>query len=394
MSFWSRLPQPILGLAPMDGVTDATFRRVVASQGRPDITFTEFTNVSEICRGPEHLLSSLIYSEAERPIVAQLYGKDPDQFYRAAQVVCELGFDGLDINMGCPSKNVAASGSGAALIKTPDLAHAILRAAKQGLDDWATGQAINTQGFKPSRIEFIQAMNRGRAGVPIVPRRLLPLSIKTRLGFDCVVVERWVEHLLEAGPAAITLHGRTLQQMYRGAADWSAIAEAAKLARGTETLILGNGDLSSLVDAIRRTAESHVQGVLVGRGTLGAPWFFRQKEQARRAFCEQTDLSALAATAWEPQVSVNQRMQVMLDHARQYEAIAGLERFRSIRKHLGWYCKGFPHAAAMRAQMFEVCNARDVERVVAEFCSHLMMAHVDLAETTSFEPQPSQLCGS
>ena len=126
MSFWSTLPQPILGLAPMDGVTDATFRRVVASQGRPDITFTEFTNVSEICRGPEHLLSSLIYSEAERPIVAQLYGKDPDQFYRAAQVVGEIGFDGLDINMGCPSKNVAASGSGAALIKTPDLAHAIV----------------------------------------------------------------------------------------------------------------------------------------------------------------------------------------------------------------------------------------------------------------------------
>ncbi len=248
MSFWTRLPQPILGLAPMDGVTDATFRRIVASQGRPDITFTEFTNVSEICRGPDHLLSSLIYSEAERPIVAQLYGKDPDQFYRAAQVVCELGFDGLDINMGCPSKNVAASGSGAALINTPDLAHDIVRAARQGLADWATGQAIETQGFKPARIEFIQTLNRIRTGTPTVPRRLLPLSIKTRLGFDCVVVERWVDHLLEAAPAAITLHGRTLQQMYRGAADWSAIAEAAKLARGTDTLILGNGDLHSLVD--------------------------------------------------------------------------------------------------------------------------------------------------
>lgn len=101
MSVWDALPHPIFGLAPMDGVTDAAFRRMVAAQGRPDVTFTEFTNVSDICRGPERLMSTLIYSEAERPIVAQLYGKDPALFYRAAQVVCELGFDGLDVNMGC-----------------------------------------------------------------------------------------------------------------------------------------------------------------------------------------------------------------------------------------------------------------------------------------------------
>ncbi len=394
MNFWTSLPQPILGLAPMDGVTDAAFRRVVASQGRPDITFTEFTNVNEICRGPDHLLSSLIYSEAERPIVAQLYGKDPEQFYRAAQIVCELGFDGLDINMGCPSKSVAASGSGAALIKTPDLAHAILRAARQGLEDWAGGQSIHTQGFKPSRIECIHTLNYNRSGVPVVPRRLLPLSIKTRLGFDCVVVERWVEHLLEVRPAAITVHGRTLQQMYRGAADWSAIAEAAKLARGTDTLILGNGDLSTLVDAVRRAAESLVQGVLVGRGTLGAPWFFREKEQARRALNQQSDLSILPSTTWEPQISVTHRMQVMLDHARQYEAIAGLECFRSIRKHLGWYCKGFPHAAAMRAKMFGVSTVQDVERIVTEFCQDLMSGEVAVSEPAPHDTPAPYPCAS
>ncbi len=394
MNFWAALPQPILGLAPMDGVTDAAFRRVVASQGRPDITFTEFTNVNEICRGPDHLLSSLIYSEAERPIVAQLYGKDPEQFYRAAQVVCELGFDGLDINMGCPSKSVAASGSGAALIKTPDLAHAILRAARQGLEDWAGGQSIHSQGFKSSRIEFIHTLNYNRCGVPVVPRRLLPLSIKTRLGFDCVVVERWVEHLLEVRPAAITVHGRTLQQMYRGAADWSAIAEAAKLARGTETLMLGNGDVGTLVDAVRRAAESHVQGVLVGRGTLGSPWFFREKERARQAFTEQQDLTTIPVTAWEPPVSLSHRMQVMLDHARQYEAIAGLDCFRSIRKHLGWYCKGFPHAAAMRAKMFGVSTVQDVERIVAEFCQDLMLDEAAASDPAPLENHASFPCAS
>jgi tRNA-dihydrouridine synthase len=376
----------------MDGVTDATFRRVVAAQGRPDVMFTEFTNVSDLCRGPEHLLSSLIYSECERPIVAQLYGKDPDLFYRAAHVVCELGFDGLDVNMGCPSKNVASSGSGAALIKTPDLAHAILQATKQGLNDWAGGQSIDSLGFKPSRVELIRAMNLLRAGVPAVPRRLLPLSVKTRLGFDCSVVEGWVEHLLGTGPAAITLHGRTLQQMYRGAADWSAIAAAVKVAQGSETLILGNGDLHTLVDAARRIAESRVQGVLVGRGTLGAPWFFRAKEQARQAMREQADLHDVPVTAWETQISVDQRMRVMLDHAKQYESIAGLERFRSIRKHLGWYCKGFPHAAAMRLQMFQVCNVPDVERVVADFCRHLMGADPVAIDSAAFESQPSQPC--
>lgn len=368
MSVWDALPHPIFGLAPMDGVTDAAFRRMVAAQGRPDVTFTEFTNVSDICRGPERLMSTLIYSEAERPIVAQLYGKDPALFYRAAQVVCELGFDGLDVNMGCPSKNVAASGSGAALIKTPDLAHAILRATKQGLDDWAEGQSIDGLGFKPSRLDCIRTMNTARTGSPVVPRRRLPLSIKTRLGFDCVVVERWVEHLLAVGPAAITVHGRTLEQMYRGAADWSAIAAAAKVARGTGTLILGNGDVHTLVDALRRVADSQVQGVLIGRGTLGAPWFFREKERAREAWRTQGDVTALPGWAWEPRVSIAQRMHTMVDHARQYEAIAGLERFSSMRKHLGWYCKGFPRAAAMRAKMFQVCSVRDVEAVVAEFC--------------------------
>ncbi len=394
MSFWSTLPRPIFGLAPMDGVTDAAFRRVVASQGRPDVTFTEFTNVSEICRGPDHLLSSLIYSESERPIVAQLYGKDPEQFYRAAHVVCELGFDGLDINMGCPSKNVAASGSGAALIKTPDLAHAIVRAAKQGLADWAGGQAIETQGFKSSRVEFIQTLNRSRSGTPIVPRRLLPLSIKTRLGFDCVVIERWVDHLLETAPAAITVHGRTLQQMYRGAADWSAIAEAARLGRGTEALILGNGDLNCLVEAVRRIVETEVQGVLVGRGTLGAPWFFRQKEQARRAFKEQMDVSALSRTAWEPPISLRQRMNVMVDHARQYQALAGLERFRSIRKHLGWYCTGFPYAAAMRSRMFQVTSAQEVEQVVADCCGEFMAEDFPFGKAPLSALQPSHVGAS
>jgi len=369
MNFWRTLPQPIIGLAPMDGVTDATFRRIVASQGRPDVTFTEFTNVSEVCRGPEHLLSTLIYSELERPVVAQLYGKDPELFYRAAQVVCELGFDGLDINMGCPSKSVASSGSGAGLIKTPSLAQAIMRAARQGIEDWAAGKTLHDAGFRWSRIDFIRSLNLRRSGSAAVPKRVIPLSVKTRLGYDSSIVERWVETLLAERPVAITVHGRTLQQMYRGGADWSAIAAAAAIVRRTETLILGNGDLMTLADVVRRVDESRVHGALVGRGTLGVPWFFRHKERARAA-AQQGSISR--PETWEATLSLAERMALMLDHAKQYEAVAGLERFRSIRKHLGWYCKGFPRAAAMRAKMFQVSNVSDVERVIEEFCGDVL----------------------
>src|SRR5262249_61769320 len=176
MNFWKGLPTPIIGLAPMDGVTDAAFRHTVAIHGKPDVTYSEFTHVHDVCRGPEFLLESLLYSEVERPIIAQLYGKDPALFYQAAHVVCELGFDGSDIHMGCPSRNVASSGSGAGLIRTPDLAHAIMRAARQGIVDWTAGQTLEAAGLKPVRVEAIRCLNSHR-GVLSLVRKSIPLSV-------------------------------------------------------------------------------------------------------------------------------------------------------------------------------------------------------------------------
>jgi tRNA-dihydrouridine synthase len=363
MSFWRHLAQPIIGLAPMDGVTDAAFRLIVARQGPADVSFTEFTSVGEICRGSDFLLSSLIYSDLERPVVAQLYGKAPALFYQAAHVVCELGFDGLDINMGCPSRNVASSGSGAGLIRTPELAHAIMRAARQGIADWAAGQSLTSAGLKPARAELIRIMNVRRNGQPTASRRSIPLSVKTRLGYDEVVIESWISHLMEERPAAISVHGRTLEQMYRGQADWSAIERAARLARGTNTLLLGNGDVQSTRDVIRRLRETTVHGVLVGRGVLGSPWFFRTKEAAK------AELRSEAPCAGDEDVPLTERFQVMLDHARQFEAIFGKDHFPRMRKHLGWYCKGFRHAAAMRGRMVRASSSNDVERLVTDYWS-------------------------
>ena len=365
MSFWNALPTPIIGLAPMDGVTDATFRHTVAIYGKADITFTEFTHVHDVCRGPEFLLESLIYSEAERPIIAQLYGKDPTLFYQAAHAVCELGFDGLDINMGCPSRNVASSGSGAGLIRTPDLAHEIIRAARQGIADWAAGQTLESVGLKPARIAAIQRMNKQRLLARPLVRQTMPLSVKTRLGYDAVIVDRWIEHLLAERPAVISLHGRTLQQMYRGEADWRAIARAAEVVRGSGTFLLGNGDVQSLSDGMRRVRETGVDGVLVGRAVLGMPWFFRQKEAARLRVGQTEDDQGIHL--WEP--TLETRFEILLDHARRFEALCGRDQFRRMRKHLGWYCKGFPHAASVRAKMFRVSSVAEVEAALTEYCA-------------------------
>ena len=393
MSFWLSLPRPIIGLSPMDGVTDASFRSVIARQGKPDVTFTEFTHVHDICHGPEKLLETLVYSEIERPMVAQLYGNDPELFYQAAYAVCELGFDGLDINMGCPSKNVAASGSGAGLIRTPDVARAIMQAARRGIEDWAGGHTLEQAGFKPARVSAFRRFNEERERVCPAERRSIPISVKTRLGYDSVVVESWIEHLLEERPAVISLHGRTLRQMYRGEADWSAIARAAAMAKGTGTLLCGNGDLHSLDDVISRVRETGVDGVLVGRAVLGAPWFFRANERARLFVRASNRLGAEVCS--EAGISLDHRFAVLLDHARQFQALCGQRQFHRMRKHLGWYCKGFPHAAALRARMFQLSSVSEVEAALDEYRAHRILDSAEpepIDEMGEREPMPASRC--
>jgi len=378
MNFWLGLQRPIIGLSPMDGVTDACFRSVIAQQGKPDVSFTEFTHVHDVCHGAEIHLETLLYSERERPIVAQLYGKDPNLFYLAAQAVCELGFDGLDINMGCPSKSVASSGSGAGLIRTPELARTIMQAAKRGIEDWAGGQTLEQAGFKPVRVAVFERLNRQRGKTGPTPRRRLPLSVKTRLGYETVTVEGWVEELLMEQPAVISLHGRTLRQMYRGMADWSAIGRAASLVKGTGTLLVGNGDIQSLGDIGVRVRETRVDGVLVGRGVLGAPWFFRSKEQARM---RARGLDGADVGRDPDEVSLNERFAVLVDHAQQFQALVGEQQFYRMRKHLGWYCKGFPHAASLRARMVQVSSVEELHALLEDFQNRQEVPDVPQAES-------------
>lgn len=360
MSFWHDIPQPIIGLSPMDGVTDPAFRYIVATHGKPDVQFTEFLNVDEVCHGADSAWQQLRYAEIERPIVAQIYGADPDKFYQVAQVVCELGFDGVDINMGCPSKKVSARGCGAALIKNPALALEIIRAVRNGVDDWVAGRRIDDIGLRPKIADKVLALSVSRGSL----RKPIPVSVKTRLGYDSVVIEEWVSTLLEERPEVISIHGRTLAQMYRGSADWSAIGRAAKLARGTATLVMGNGDVESMADLVIKVQQTHVHGVLIGRGALGNPWIFLEKKTAKEQF--ETSISSIPIA----DVLLQERFQVALQHARYFEALGGASRFASMRKHLGWYCKGFFKAAEVRSEMFRATSSHDVERILAQVGSY------------------------
>src|SRR5918996_1996660 len=185
MNFWQTIDKPIIGLSPMDGVTDACFRFITAQHGKPDVLFTEFVNVETAFFAPPILIKDFTYSELERPVVAQVYGHTPEMFYRVAHIICELGFDGLDINMGCPAKKVAAKGSGAALIRTPDLARSIIRTVRQAIEDWCTGQTLSDLQMSPKFVDTIRTANRLRTGTGSAPeRRLIPVSVKTRLGYD------------------------------------------------------------------------------------------------------------------------------------------------------------------------------------------------------------------
>ncbi len=363
MSFWQTIDKPIIGLSPMDGITDASFRFITATYGNPDVTFTEFVNISAASFAPVTLIRDLTYSEIERPAVAQIYGNNPEMFYKVAHIVCELGFDGIDINMGCPAKKVAAAGCGAALILNPALARAILRAVRDGINHWRDGQTLLDIKIDPELIARIRASNRRRTELEAPARgRPLPLSVKTRIGYDRIVVEDWMQTLLAETPAVITVHGRTLKQGYKGSADWDAIARAAAIAKKTKTLILGNGDLQAMEDVYHRVRESGVDGVLLGRSAQGNPWIFRAKDSVKQAL-----RAGVAPTFTDANIGLEERSRVITEHCRYFEKDGNRARFVAMRKHLVRYCTGFRGAAELRSQMGRVNDSREVIQVLKNY---------------------------
>ena len=366
MNFWQKIEKPIIGLSPMDGVTDASFRFITAKHGGPDVTFTEFVNVEAAFHAPQTLIRDLTYSEIERPVVAQIYGHTPELFYKVAHIVCALAFDGLDINMGCPAKKVAAKGSGAALIRTPELARAIIQNVQRGIQDWYDGQTLADLGMDSEFDARIEFANRLRGTETASKRCPIPVSVKTRIGYDSVVVDEWMQTLLAENLAAVTVHGRTLKQGYKGNACWDAIGRAVEIAKNSTTLILGNGDVKDAGTACRRVGETGVDGVLLGRAAQGNPWIFRAKDQMKRALC-----SATSVAIDSPSVRLEERFCVLLEHSRHFEKHSMVRSFVGMRKHLAWYCYGSPGAAELRAQMVRVSRIEEVIQCLGAYAETL-----------------------
>lgn len=340
--FWERLKKPIIGLAPMDGVTDAAFRYIVDKYGKPDVLFTEFTSVEGISYGASQLLNAFIYHQTETPTVAQIFGSDPEAFYKVSLVIAEMGFDGIDINMGCPDHHIAKKGGGAGLILKPQLAQEIIKATKRGVEDWANGRSMLDVGLKPAIIDWVNEFKKRSQFT--VHRSQIPVSIKTRVGYEEIVTEQWISNLLEVEPVAITIHGRTLKQLYSGLSNWDEIAKAAKLVKKTETIILGNGDVKSLDEAKEKIKTYGVDGVLVGRASFGNPWIFKNEV-----------------------VDLPKKLHVALEHAKAFQELTPNLHFLSLRKHLAWYCKGFEGASEVRVKLLQVNNAQDIKNILQPF---------------------------
>lgn len=323
--FWDNLNKPFFVLAPLANVTDASFRQHIIRYSRPDVIWTEFVSADGLCHpvGQKALLQDLVFQENERPIVAQLFTAHPEKMREAAKLCAELGFDGVDINMGCPDKNVMKQGAGASCMKDPENAVALILAAKEGVKE--AGKAI-------------------------------PVSVKTRLGFNEDTLEEWLPQLLVAEPAAITLHARTKKDMSQVPARWERVKRAVEIRDevGSKTLIIGNGDVISMADARAKVAETGCDGVMFGRAIFGNPWLFDETRQG--------------LTAETGGITVAEKIDAALVHTEMYlEHWGSKKSFELMKKFYRAYINNFPLAKELRAEMMEKKSFEEIKKVVEKF---------------------------
>ena len=358
--FWDNLPKPFFTLAPMADVTDAVFRQVIAEIAKPNVFFTEFTSADGLShvKGREKLLINFRYSELERPIVAQIFGSRPENIHKAAALCKDLGFDGVDINMGCPDKKVEKQGAGSALIKTPKLALEIIDAALEGCAP-------------------------------------LPVSVKTRLGYNEVDLA-WLEMLMNTRIAALTVHLRTRKEMSKVGAHWElagelrkkfpqrapsekipsrttaellappsdearspvsprlgTLSERARNGGISHSLLIANGDVEDMRDAREKAEKYNLDGIMLGRAIFGNPWLFLQGEKS-------PERSRGAGKPPWPEVFAT-----MIHHSNLFEKeFTGIKSFAVMRKFFGAYLSGHPRATELKIKLMTCDNAHDVEKLI------------------------------
>lgn len=308
-------------VAPMADVTDIAFRTMIAKYSRmgqidggPDVMWTEFVSANGLCSaGREVLKRDLEFTNIERPIVAQLFTAEPDKMREAAKMCRDLGYDGIDINMGCPDKSIEKQNAGAAMMKDWRNAQAVIRAAQEGAGD-------------------------------------IPVSVKTRIGFNKIEFKEWLPKILECNIPVLTVHLRTRKEMSKVGAHWELMPEVVKLVREMTgelkdggTIVIGNGDIMSVKEGKEKAKITGCDGVMIGRGIFGTPWFFDQ-------------------VVYENGKTIEERLQILIEHTKLFEEKLGdIKNFAIMKKHYKAYVHGFDGAKELRTELMEANNSQEIE---------------------------------
>ncbi len=350
MNIWDNLPKPFLVLAPMEGVTDILFRQIIARAGRPDLFFTEFTNVSSYAseKGRANALERLAIAPTDSPIIAQIWGKNPEHFSECAKTLESLGFSGVDLNFGCPDKHVNKTGGGAAMIKTPELA---------------------IECFKNA----VKSTN-------------LPVSIKTRLGWsDSAEYKTWLSTLLEQHPAALTIHLRTKKEMSKVPAHYELIPEIIKLRNeiSPQTKLIINGDIKNRSHALELHAKyPEVDGFMIGRGVFANPYCFTNhvatREELMGLLKMHLDLYEKYASFANIEEHKDKISDFVAEGAKQRDIIgnyhaAKLPKYREgctllpyepLKHFFKIYVNNFPGAKDLRAKLMETHSTAEARAII------------------------------
>lgn len=311
MNFWQDLPKPFFILAPMEAVTDVVFRHVVSHAAKPDVYFTEFVNASSYCSpaGEHSTRTRLEFTKDEQPIVAQIWGTKPDEFSQMANGLKTVGYSGIDINMGCPAKDVVKTGAGSGLIRTPELAAQLVAAAK-------------TSG--------------------------LPVSVKTRLGYSSTNEWKpWLTHILQQDVVNLTIHLRTRKEMSKAPAHYELIPEIKALRDeiAPNTLLTINGDVSDRLHGEALINQYGIDGIMIGRGIFHNPFAFEKtsKEHSKE------ELIAL----------LRLHLDLFDKHSQNLP-----RRFDPLKRFFKIYIRDFPGASELREQLMHTATTDDVRRIL------------------------------
>lgn len=352
INFWQKIKQTKRGeaffaLAPMADVTDPAFRRIVSKYGKPDVLWTEFVSADGLdSPGHEALVKDLDYTEGERPIVAQLFSSNTEKMYKAVKLCIDLGFDGVDINMGCPDKAIERQGCGAGMIKTPEVAINIINSAKRAIKD--SGKNI-------------------------------ALSVKTRVGYSKPEIDSWIKILLEQNLDALTVHARTRKDLSKVPANWNYIKQVVELKNkiSPNTIIIGNGDVLNIEHGKKLAKQTGCDGIMIGRAIFGNPWLFAEKTKTKtdrlnkiksfffRIFGKK-DRYWLRNTN---NIDLDHKLSVLVEHSYLFEELLGRHKnFAVMKKHFKAYANGFRGAKELRIELMENGNsAKDVDSIINSF---------------------------